>query len=387
MHSICLLLQVHQPYRLRYYPFDRIGKDHAWEDTAADIAQLNLLSDQCYLPVNAGLLKSVQNSGGRLKIGLSISGTFLELLFRYRPDVLDSFRLLAATDCVEFLAGPYYHSLASFFSHQEFRRQVVKHEKAIQQLLEVRPSVLRNTGLLYSDSLLPAVQELGYKTMLAPRKPLNTVSAGANQLFISKNKAVQVLPVTSVIPDTISSLTKENPAGAFLKQMLQDDEDAACLSLELKYEDLFLQSGAASGMQHFLEKLPQEVFKYSDLEFSLPSDVKGFENEMPVYSSEGWASEQNIARDVPVWCSDHMQKDALKQLYSFEFMLYQSGMTEQLDQWGRLQSSNHFLHMSTKNRGNGQTSELNIYGSPYDAYLNYMNVLSSFRLLLAKNKF
>ena len=164
--SICLYFQVHQPTRLRLYRFFDIGKDSHYYDDFANRTILRRIAQKCYLPMNAQLLQLIQANKGKFKVAFSISGSALEQFQRFAPDVIDSFRALAATGCVEFLCETYYHSLASLASESEFTHQVAKHKKAIEDLFGVTPTAFRNTELIYSNAIGESVYRLGFKTML-----------------------------------------------------------------------------------------------------------------------------------------------------------------------------------------------------------------------------
>ena len=164
--SICLYFQVHQPTRLRLYRFFDIGKDSHYYDDFANRTILRRIAQKCYLPMNAQLLQLIQANKGKFKVAFSISGSALEQFQRFAPDVIDSFRALAATGCVEFLCETYYHSLASLASESEFTHQVMKHKKAIEDLFGVTPTAFRNTELIYSNAIGESVYRLGFKTML-----------------------------------------------------------------------------------------------------------------------------------------------------------------------------------------------------------------------------
>lgn len=387
--SVCLLFQVHKPYLLRNYPFDRIGHDHAWEDSPANIAILNRIADNCYLPANRALLQSIRQSDGKFRLAFSLSGTLLEQLSRYRPDVLESFRQLGATGSVEFLAETYYHSLAAIYSPSEFRRQVVKHEKAIQNMLEVRPTVFRNTELLFADGLLPSIDALGYKTIIAEGKSVNGSLKNMNQVFWSAQKPIRVIPRNSVLSDEISfrfgklASHQRGPAAAFAEKLMEESDQAHCICIGFDFETFGEQFTAESGIFDFLENLAPEVLKRPRLEFCLPSDAdEGNAPEKPVYNSPEWSSWAGTNKDTDPWCLGAMQKDALEKLYACEPAVLKSGRPDLLDQWGRLQTSDHFYFMGNRQHSDSMPERFNPYPSPYDAYLNYMNVLSDFRRLL-----
>ena len=164
--SVCLYFQVHQPTRLRLYRFFDIGKDSHYYDDFADRTILKRVAQKCYLPMNQLLLDVIKQQKGAFKVAFSLSGSVLEQFERYAPEVIDSFRALADTGCVEFLAETYYHSLASLASEAEFSHQVLKHKALVEQLFGQTPKTFRNTELIYSDSIGRQVYQLGFKTML-----------------------------------------------------------------------------------------------------------------------------------------------------------------------------------------------------------------------------
>ena len=171
--SICLYFQVHQPNRLRLYRFFDIGKDSHYYDDFANRTILRRVAQKCYLPMNALLLEQIEAHKGAFKVAFSISGSVLEQFDRYAPEVIESFRALAQTGCVEFLSETYYHSLASLASETEFKNQVLKHKAAIEHYFGVTPKAFRNTELIYSD----AIGEMVYEVRALPSENvLSTLS-------------------------------------------------------------------------------------------------------------------------------------------------------------------------------------------------------------------
>ena len=143
-----MYFQVHQPTRLRLYRFFDIGKDSHYYDQFINRTILRRIVQNCYLPMNEILLQSIKECKGKFKVAFSISGSALEQFERFAPEVIDSFRDLAATGCVEFLSETYYHSLASLRSPAEFKLQVSKHKDLIKKLFGVEPVTFRNTELI-----------------------------------------------------------------------------------------------------------------------------------------------------------------------------------------------------------------------------------------------
>ena len=167
MKTVCLYFQVHQPYRLRHYTFFDIGANSWYEDENANCGILLKVARKCYLPMNALLLKLIRRHEGQFKVSFSISGTALDQFETYAPEVIQSYRELVATGCVELLSETYNHSLAFLYSPDEFREQVRLHDDRIEELFGVRPTSFRNTELIYNNALARTVEEMGYKAILA----------------------------------------------------------------------------------------------------------------------------------------------------------------------------------------------------------------------------
>jgi len=166
MTSVCFYFQVHQPFRLKPYHFEDIGIDHFYEFTEQNDEILQRVAAKCYLRTNALILDLIKKHNGKFRVSYSISGVCMEQFELYKPEVIESFKKLVDTGCVEILAETYYHSLAFFYSRTEFDRQVSKHGDKVYKLFGVRPTVFRNTELMYSNEVAHHVAELGYKGVI-----------------------------------------------------------------------------------------------------------------------------------------------------------------------------------------------------------------------------
>ena len=167
MKTVCLYFQVHQPWRLKKYRFFNMGKDHNYLDDLLNRSIMQKVARQCYLPMNALLLKLIKENKGKFRCSFSITGIAVEQFRAYAPEVLDSFKELAATGCVEFLAETYSHSLASLASKEDFTEQVRLHTNLMKKEFGVKPTAFRNTELIYSDDIGAMVASMGFRTMLA----------------------------------------------------------------------------------------------------------------------------------------------------------------------------------------------------------------------------
>ena len=374
--SICLYFQVHQPNRLRLYRFFDIGKDSHYYD---DFANRNEL-----------LLDLIRAHKGQFKVAFSISGSVIEQFDRYAPEVIDSFRKLAGTGCVEFLAETYYHSLASVASPSEFRRQVEKHKAAIEHYFGVTPKSFRNTELVYSDEIGSEVYDMGFKTMLTEGakhvlgwKSPNYVYSGALA------PKLKLLLRNYTLSDDIAfrfsdknwqdwPLTGDKFLG-WIKASAQNDE---IVNLFMDYETFGEHQKAQSGIFDFMRYFPDVVIKDGEFEFVTPEQAGKKHKavaQLDVPDPISWADEE---RDITAWLGNELQSDAFQKLYSVSEKIALIDENDQLwSDFGHLQESDHFYYMCTKFFSDGAVHKyFNPYDTPYEAFINYMNVLSDFIL-------
>ena len=387
--SICLYFQVHQPARVRLYRFFDIGKDSHYYDDFANRTILRRVAQKCYLPMNALLLELIEANKGAFKVAFSISGTVLEQFDRYAPEVIESFRKLAQTGSVEFLSETYYHSLAALASETEFKAQVEKHKAAIQHYFGVTPKAFRNTELIYSDAIGEMVYEMGFKTMLTEGakhvlgwKSPNFVYTGATA------PKLKLLLKNSALSDDIAfrfsdrswsewPLTGEKYL-AWLKSSTQNEE---IVNLFMDYETFGEHQKASSGIFDFMRYLPETVLRDGEFEFVTPTEAAKKHNpvgDLDVMDPISWADEE---RDVTAWLGNELQNDAFNKLYDQVEKLAILDNEGLWSDFGHLQESDHFYYMCTKFFSDGAVHKyFNPYDTPYEAFINYMNVLSDFIL-------
>ena len=387
--SICLYFQVHQPARLRLYRFFDIGKDSHYYDDFANRTILRRVAQKCYLPMNALLLDLIEANKGAFKVAFSISGTVLEQFDRYAPEVIDSFRKLAQTGNVEFLSETYYHSLASLASETEFKYQVEKHKAAIERYFGVTPKAFRNTELIYSDAIGEMVYEMGFKTMLTEGAKHILGWKSPNFVYnCAQASNLKLLLKNSSLSDDIAfrfsdrgwsdwPLTGEKYL-SWLKAAAQNDE---IVNLFMDYETFGEHQKAASGIFDFMRYFPEEVIRDGEFEFVTPSQAAKKHRpvgELDVMDPISWADEE---RDVTAWLGNELQNDAFNKLYDQVEKLALIDNEALWSDFGHLQESDHFYYMCTKFFSDGAVHKyFNPYDTPYEAFINYMNVLSDFIL-------
>ena len=387
--SICLYFQVHQPNRLRLYRFFDIGKDSHYYDDFANRTILRRVAQRCYLPMNALLLDLISANKGAFKVAFSISGSVLEQFDRYAPEVIDSFRKLADTGCVEFLSETYYHSLASLVSESEFKHQVMKHKAAIEHYFGVTPKAFRNTELIYSDAIGQMVYDMGFKTMLTEGAKHVLGWKSPNYVYsCAMAPGLKLLLKNSSLSDDIAfrfsdrtwadwPLTGEKYL-AWLKASAQNDE---IVNLFMDYETFGEHQKAQSGLFDFMKFLPEVVLNDGEFEFVTPSQASKKHRpvgELDVPDPISWADEE---RDVTAWLGNELQNDAFGKINEQVEKLALLNDEALWSDFGHLQESDHFYYMCTKFFSDGAVHKyFNPYDTPYEAFINYMNVVSDFIL-------
>lgn len=391
MPSICLYFQVHQPYRLRRYTVFDIGRDHYYEGENLNCDTLLSVAQHCYLPMNRIIADLIRRYDGRFKVAFSLTGTVLDQFEQWAPEVLHSFQELADTGCVEFLSETDAHSMAYLFSLDEFQEQVRLHDERILKLFGQRPAVFRNTELVYNNNLAKTVEDMGYKAILAEgadhilgwRTPNFAYQpTGCLDLKLLLNNRPLADAIARHFEDRRSPdwpLTAETVA----KKVHAANDNGECVNLFMDYEAFGWRQSAESGVFDFMRALPEQVFTDPDFDFRTPSELADTLSPMArldVPLNISWAED---VHDLTDWFGNDMQNDAVEAAFRLGRRVKALGDAGMLRTWRRLQTSDHFRYMSTKwfAEENVRPSD-NPFGSPYDAYINYMNVLGDFELTL-----
>ena len=373
--SICIYFQIHHPERLRKYQFFDIGKKHNYFDNYANRSELEDLAENCYLPANALLLDLIKKYEGKFKVAFSISGSAIDQLEMHTPEVIRSFQELAQTGQVEFLAETYSHSLASLSEDtDEFELQVKRHSAAIKELFGKKPVTFRNTSLIYSDKIGKRVADLGFKTMLTDGA--KHVLGWKSPNFVYKNaldESLNLLLKNSKLSDDIAirfsdknwseyPLTSEKYVD-WVSHSLQDTE---VLNLFMNYEVIGHYNRAESGIFDFLRYFIQQIAENPNYQFLLPKEVTKkhtAKDILPVPYPISWTDEE---RDITSWLGNELQKEAFTELFKIQPLVKKKKNAELNEDYSKLFS------------GADYHKYILPYESPYEAFINYMNVLSDF---------
>jgi len=390
MKSICLYFQVHQPFRYRRYRFFDIGNDHYYYDDYANESILRKVADRCYLPANKLMLELIQKHNGKFKIAYSISGLALEQFELYAPEVLSSFKSLADTGCVEFLSETYSHSLVSLKNGDLFRKQVEDHDRLIERLFGQKPTVFRNTELIYSDEIGSMVADMGFKAMMTEGARHILGWKSPNFLYVNAiNPRLKVLMRNFKLSDDLgfrfsNKAWNEYPLTAekYVDWINALDKDEIC-NIFLDYEAFGEHQRAKTGIFDFLAHFPEAVFKHSKMNFATPSEIVTKFQPVSLVSVPqpiSWADEE---RDLTAWLGNELQDEAFNKIYELAERMSKVTDYNMIKDWNYLQASDHFYYMCTKFFSDGEVHKyFNPYESPYEAFINYMNVFSDFKLRL-----
>lgn len=394
--GIVLYLHVHQPLRVRKYSiFDTAEQHDYFDESDANTDRnnervLRKVAEKSYRPMN-DLLEKLLHRHPEFKVSLSITGTFIEQAEKWAPDVLDSFKRLVSTGQVEIVSETYYHSLAFFYSLEEFERQVRLHREKVYELFGVETSVFRNTELAYNDDLAKWADEYGFKGILAEgwdpilewRSPNHVYRpAGTNNIslllknyrlsddlaFRFSNKAWEQWPLTS---DKYSEWTHAST------------EDSPLINLFMDYETFGEHQWADTGIFDFFESFVGKWLENPDNTFHTVSeaiDANTPTAEISMPHTVTWADSE---RDLTAWLGNSMQQEALRHLYALEDDILRCGDIGLIGDWRKLQTSDHVYYMCTKWFTDGDVhAYFSPYESPYDAFLYFMNAVRDVRYRL-----
>ena len=377
--------------RLRRYRFFDIGNDHYYYDDYTNESVMRKVVTKSYLPTNELLLKLILKHKGQFKVSFSISGVAIDQFRLYAPEVLDSFRKLADTGQVEFLAETWSHSLVALKDPEEFKRQVNYHAATIEELFGKKPTVLRNTELIYSDTLGEMVASMGYKAMITEGAKHILGWKSPNFVYCNAiNPRLKVLFRNYVLSDDIAFRFSNQTwsqwpltADKYVNWLNQIDGKDELVNLFMDYETFGEHQWKETGIFDFLNALPDTVLKHSKYKFVTPSvavDKLQPVSAIHVPTPISWADEE---RDLTAWLGNEMQQEAFNKLYALVPKVMKCQDQKILKDWSYLQTSDHLYYMCTKYFSDGAVhTYFNPYETPYEAFINYMNVLSDFSIRL-----
>jgi alpha-amylase len=387
---VVLYFQVHQPKRLRPFSFFDIGMGRDYFDDDANREIMRRVANVCYLPTNFLLLKLIRKYP-QIRIAFSISGVALREMERSTPAVIETFRMLAATGSVEFLSETYYHSLAALISPDEFERQVNMHRKKIHDLFGMNTTIFRNTELIYSDEIGSLVAGMGFKGMIADGHEVLLGQRSAHHLYEHPSgNGLNLFFRNYALSDDIAFRFNQQDwihwpltPKKFMSWLEAIPEKENLITLSLDYETFGEHQKENTGVFRFLNGLISSLAVHKVLRMVSPSEAISLvspKDIVRVASPASWADQE---RDLSAWLGNELQKDAFQTLRKLEAKVKTLNNPVVLNTWRHLQTSDHLYYMSTKSGADGRVHDyFSPYPSPYEAFMNFMNVLNDFSLLI-----
>jgi alpha-amylase len=390
---LILYFQVHQPRRLNPVNFFDLAHEPPYFNDALNKSIIQRVARECYLPTNTLLLKLIKEYP-QIRITFSLSGIVIEQLEAYAPEVLESFRLLAKTESVEFLSETYYHSLASLVKTEEFEVQVLKHAEKIFEVFGVRPVVFRNTELIYNDEIGKRVAMMGFQGLFTEGHESQLGVGSPHQLYAHpEHEQLKIFLRNYRLSDDIAFRFMEGGSPlridqymAWLNAMPKQEK---LINLAMDYETFGEHQKRETGIFDFLKDLLRSLSVSSRYSMIKPSEAIVFHEAKTSLSITRYISWGDLERDVSAWLGNDMQKDAFNSIMKLESEVKGLGDELLLNCWRYLQTSDHFYYMSVKTDSDGSVhSYFSPFPSSYEAFINYMNVIThlTFQMNERKNK-
>lgn len=385
MKTICLYFEIHQPIHLKRYRFFDIGTDHYYYDDYENERVISELFEKSYKPALQTMLDMIEENGKAFKVAFSISGVSLELIEQYAPEMLDLLGRLAASGCVEFLAEPYSHGLSSLGNVDNFIAETKRQAKKIKQIFGQSPKVFRNSSLIYDDEIGALVADMGFKGMMVEGAKHILGWKSPHYIYsCAQDARLSLILRDYKLSDDIGlrfndASWSEYPlmADKWLSWVAALPEGENVVGIMMELAALGYYQPLSSHILDFLRALPK-LAKDMGIQFATPSEVLA--KNKPVSPLEviypvSWNDEE---RDTSSMLGNGMQREAFNKLYDENIVGRILACRDRRIQqdWDRLQATDNFRFMTTKNNGMGNYR--GIYDSEYDAFTNYMNILGDF---------
>ena len=383
MKTICLYFEIHQIIHLKRYRFFDIGTDHYYYDDYENERSITDIAERSYMPALTAIEQMIKEHGKYFKVAFSLSGVGMEQLEMHAPQVLEKLQLLNETGCVEFLAEPYSHGLSSLGNEEIFAMDVKKQANKIEEYFGKKPTILRNSSLIYTDDIGAQAAAMGFKGML---------TEGAKHVLGWKSPhyvyhcalapSLKLLLRDVELSDDISLRFNNSEwdgyplfADTYINRIANFPEEEQVINIFMELSALGIAQPLSSNILEFLKALPA-CAKAKGITFSTPSEICAKMKSMGdlnVPDTLSWVDEE---RDVSCWLGNVMQREAFEKLYSVADRLRIADDPRLNQDWDYLQASNNFRFMTTKPSNVGL--DRGIYSSPFDAFTNYMNILGDF---------
>lgn len=383
MKTICLYFEIHQIIHLKRYRFFDIGIDHYYYDDYENERSITDIAERSYMPALETLLDMINQGKGYFKVAFSISGVGMEQLEMHAPQVIAKLQEINETGCAEFLAEPYSHGLSSLANEESFAADVKKQCDKMKDYFGKRPTILRNSSLIYSDDIGGQVAAMGFKGMLTEGAKHVLGWKSPHYVYhcpIAPNLKLLLRDVE--LSDDISLRFSNSDwegyplfADNYINRIAALPEEEQVINIFMELSALGIAQPLSSNILEFLKALPA-CAKDKGIVFATPSEIckkAKSVGQLDVPDTLSWVDEE---RDVSTWLGNAMQREAFNKLYSVADRIRIAQDPRINQDWDYLQASNNFRFMTTKATSVGL--DRGIYSGAFDAFTNYMNILGDF---------
>ena len=385
MKAICFNFEIHQPVRLKRYTFFDIGNDHYYYDDFLNDDIITRIAERSYIPAAKTLLKMIEDTKGKFRCSIAITGVAIEQFEQYVPEFIDLLKKMADTGKVEFVAMPYANSLASLTDPDEFAQQVKVHSQLIEQRFGVKTKVLRNTELIYSDEIGAQVSAMGFKGVMTEGAKHILGWKSPNYVYQAPDSKLKILVRNSKLSEDIAARFSNTSwpefpltADKYMDWIASTPAEEQVVNIWLNLETFGGMQPAETGIFQFLEALPRFAAERG-VEFWNPSEIVSKIKPVDVLSVLHPIAAADEARDTSAWLGNKLQNEAFSKLYSVAERVRLCDDRRLKQDWWYLQGADNFYYMSTKHFADGAAhSMFSPYETPFLAFTNYMNVLADF---------
>ena len=380
MKTVCLLFEIHQPFRLKKYRFYDIGADHYYYDDYANEEILKRLAYQSYIPASKMLLEMIEASEKKFKVALSISGVAMEQFEMYCPEFLDCVRELVATGCCELCCETYSHSLSSLVDPADFKYQVDLQKKIISDTFQYDSKTFVNTGFIYNDEIGAEIAAMGFKGVVTEgtRHVLGWKSPNYVYSTAAKQDVGLMFRNTKLSEDICLNFQYGLDAGQYMGWIADSPAEEKVYLIAMNFDVIGGMNPESSGIFNFFKALPYFA-EQKEIRFATPAEC--WENISPIAVANvghpiSW---DGYDKDVSAWMGNDLQNEAIRAIYSISERLHMSNNEILRQDFAYLLSADHFKFMSTKM---GAYVPFSPYDSSFDAFTNYMNIVSDMEIRL-----
>ena len=383
MKTICLNFNLHKSVLLKKYRFFDIGNDNNYFDKFTTDLQTEIDAKSYIMPLFKMMEQLSNEYKDKFKCSITMSGIAMENFTRAFPEGLRVLRELAQTGNFEITGMPYYHSLTSITDKEELAIQVKKHSDKIYELFGVTPTAFRNTELIYSDEIGRMLYDLGFDTILTEGCGKAIELYGPNVLYFNPTCETQKIitrnqDYSRMFQDGLKNNKLFTPE-YFAEKFYDFEEEDEVIYLGVNFSNFLKTEYHNSEVElvKFLKSFVSAIVELGEFVFETPSGVSKNHTPTAPLNVPRPISGMNRYHDLTPWRSNELQEEAIMKITSYAKLVKEANSEVLTDIWRNLQSSDYFYYMSTDFFNNPTYGyKPNPFKSPYEAFINYMNIIS-----------